>query len=103
MKPLRLVRWVLWTLMAALCAVTLRVAAASAPQGQSAFAAGYQAYLSGDRAGAIQQLQPSATDAGVLEDYALFFLAQAQLDSNDLDGAQANFTRLTVGYPESLY
>ena len=103
MNASRLVPWVLWTLMAALCAVTLRVAAASAPQGQSAFAAGYQAYLSGNRAAAIQELQAAAVDAGVLEDYALFFLAQAQLDSNDLDGAEANFTRLTVRYPESLY
>ena len=103
MKSSRWVSWMLGGLVAALCAVTLRVAAASAPQGQSAFAAGYQAYQRGDLAAAIPNLQAAAVDSGVLEDYALFFLGQAQFDSRDLDGATANFTRLTVRYPESLY
>ena len=103
MKSSRWVPWMLGALVAALCAVTLRVAAASAPQGQSAFAAGYQAYQRGDLAAAIPNLQAAAVDSGVLEDYALFFLGQAQFDSHDLDGATANFTRLTIHYPESLY
>lgn len=102
MKPSRLVRWMLWTMGAALCAITLRVASAS-PQGPSAFAAGYQAYQRGDLAAAISNLQAAASESGVLEDYALFFLGQAQADSHDLDGAEANFTRLAVRYPESLY
>ena len=103
MKSSRWIPWMLGTLVAALCAVTLRVAAAPAPQGQSAFAAGYQAYQRGDLGTAIPNLQAAAVDSGVLEDYALFFLGQAQFDSHDLDGATINFTRLTIHYPESLY
>lgn len=79
MKSSRWIPWMLGTLVAALCAVTLRVAAAPAPQGQSAFAAGYQAYQRGDLGTAIPNLQAAAVDSGVLEDYALFFWVRRNL------------------------
>ncbi len=102
MKHLHPLRWLLLMLGCAMCAVTMRVAAASAPQGQSAFAAGYRAYQRGDRAGAIQNLQAAAADPGVLGDYLFFYLGQAQLDGRDLDGAGASFSRVTAGYSESI-
>ena len=104
MKHLSSVRWLWWwTLAAVMCAIALRVVAASALQGQSAFAAGYRAYQRGDRAGAIRTLQAAAADPGVLGDYVLFYLGQAQLDARDLDGSTASFTRLTARYPESVF
>jgi soluble lytic murein transglycosylase len=91
----------MWGIGAALIgAAALAVSAATAPQAQSAFAAGYLAYQNGDMAGAIRQLQ--AADSGVLADYRLFYLAQAQLRQHDLEGAAANFTRLAARYPESV-
>jgi soluble lytic murein transglycosylase len=84
-----------------MCAAALAVSAAPAPDAQSAFAAGYRAYQRGDMQSAIQNLQ--AADSGVLADYALFYLGQAQLNRRDFDGAAASFTRLGALYPESIF
>ncbi len=93
--------WLLGLAGAAVCAVSIAVAAANAP-GQSAFAAGYQAYERGDMVSAIQSLQ-AAGDAGVLGDYTLYYLGQAQLRQQDLNGAAASFTRLVSRYPQSIF
>jgi soluble lytic murein transglycosylase len=85
-----------------LCAATLAVSAAGAPDALSGFGAGYQAWQRGDMPTAIQNLQ-TAGGSGVLADYALFYLGQAQLAQHDLDAAAASFTRLCAGYPESIF
>ncbi len=85
-----------------MCAAALAVSAATAPDAQSSFAVGYQAYQRGDTESAIQNLQ-AAAGAGVVADYALFYLGQAQLNQRDLDGAAASFTRLGALYPESIF
>jgi soluble lytic murein transglycosylase len=87
---------------AAVCAAAFVAPAATAPQGQSAFATGYEAYRRGDMQSAIQSLQGGA-DFGALGDYALYYLGQAQLNQHNLDGAALSFGRLVAIYPESIF
>jgi soluble lytic murein transglycosylase len=103
MKDFFRVGWWTWGIGAAvICAAALAVSAANAPQGQPAFADGYMAYKRGDMAAAIQTLK-AAGDSGVLGDYRLFYLGQAQLQQHDLDGAAASFISLCARYPESIF
>jgi len=98
MKQFRWVRWLMLGMGAAMCAATIAVADATT---QSGFAVGYLAWQRGDMQSAIQSLQ--AAESGVLADYALFYLGQAQLDRHDQEGAAASFTRLSLRYPESVF
>ncbi len=100
MKDIGWVRWLMLGVGAVLCAGAIAVAAATAPQSQ--FAAGYAAFERGDLQSAIPQLK-AAAQAGVLADYALFYLGQALLERHDQDGAAATFTRLSASYPESIF
>jgi soluble lytic murein transglycosylase len=103
MKHFRWVRTWLWGIAAAaICAAALAATGFGAPQTESGFAAGYQAFQRGDMPSAIQILQ-AAGASGILGDYALYYLAQARLNQHDLDGAAASFSRLVASYPESVF
>jgi soluble lytic murein transglycosylase len=68
---------------------------------RQAFVEGYRAYLRGDYAAAIGPLQLASTlpDLG---DYALYYLAAAQVASGDQAGAADNYRRLGENYPQSV-
>ncbi|SRR5579875_551263 len=102
MKLFYRVGWWIGGIGAALIVAALAVSAANAPQAQSWFAAGYSAYQRGDMGAVIQNLE-AVTDPGILGDYRLFYLGQAQLKQHDLDGAAASFISLCARYPQSIF
>jgi soluble lytic murein transglycosylase len=70
--------------------------------GQTAFLDGYRAYQNHDDARAIERLKFAADSFPALGDYALFYLALAQNNQRDLNGAAATLDRLVQTYPNSV-
>ena len=69
---------------------------------QAAFLDGYRAYQNHDNLRAIARLKFAADNFRELGDYALFYLALAQHDQGDLNGAAETLERLIRAYPASV-
>lgn len=69
---------------------------------QSAFLDGYRAYQNRDYARAIERLKFAGDNFPALADYALYYLALAQIEQTDLNAAAETFDRLVKSYPQSV-
>jgi soluble lytic murein transglycosylase len=69
---------------------------------RAAFVEGYQAYKRRDLIETIGRMRFASSALPELADYALFYLASAERDSRDSQGAADDFRRLTLSYPQSV-
>ncbi|HJU10488.1 MAG TPA: transglycosylase SLT domain-containing protein, partial [Candidatus Binataceae bacterium] len=67
-----------------------------------AFVQGYRAYKRHDLVAAIERMR-LASHTEHLGDYALFYLASAERDHGENAAAAADFRRVTVSYPQSIW
>jgi soluble lytic murein transglycosylase len=70
---------------------------------KAAFVEGYQAYQHHDLIAALGRMRLAASRFPALVDYALFYLASAERDNGDKQGAADDFRRLTLSYPQSVW
>ncbi|MDB5108195.1 MAG: Lytic transglycosylase, catalytic, partial [Candidatus Binatus sp.] len=69
---------------------------------QTAFVDGYRAYNDHDTGRAIDRLKFAADNFPALGDYALYYLALAEIGQGDLNSAVGSLRRLTQNYPQSV-